>query len=68
MFFAISVVSIVGLLLARSLRQRTHSGTAQRVAQQVAQLDASLGLQGDEKKLSELIDQANNKNTREPSR
>ena len=68
MFFAISVVSIVGLLLARTLRQRMRSGTAQRVAQQVAQLDASLGLQGDEKKLSELIDQANNKNTRESSR
>ena len=67
MFFAISVVSIVGLLLARTLRQRMRSGTAQRVAQQVAQLDASLGLQGDEKKLSDLIDQANNKNKRESS-
>ena len=39
-----------------------------RVAQQVAQLDASLGRQGAEKKLSDLIDQANNKNKRESSR
>jgi len=71
MFFAISVVSIVGLLLARALRRRMRSGTAQRVAQRVAQLDATLGLLGDEKKLSDLIDQANNKNgwaprTRQP--
>ena len=37
-----------------------------RVAQRVAQLDATLGLLGgDEKKLSDLIDQANNKNKRE---
>ena len=36
--------------------------TAHRVAQQVIQLDAALGLQGEEKKLSDLIDQANNKN------
>ena len=41
------------------------SGTAQRVAQQVIQLDATLELQGEEKKLSDLIDQANNKNKRE---
>jgi hypothetical protein len=65
MFFAISVLSIVGLFLARTLRRRMSSGTAQRVAQQVIQLDAALGLQGEEKKLSDLIDQANNKNKRE---
>ena len=62
MFFAISVLSIVGLLLARTLRRRMSSGTAQRVAQQVILLDVMLGLQGEEKKLSDLIDQANNKN------
>ena len=55
-------------MLARALRQRMRSGTAQRVGQHVAQLAASLGLQGDEKKLRDLIDQANNKNTRESSR
>jgi hypothetical protein len=43
-----------------------RSGTAQRVAQRVVQLDATLGLLGDEKKLSDLIDQANNKNGRAP--
>ena len=61
MFFAIGVLSIVGLFLARMLRRRMSSGTAQRVAQQVIQLDATLELQGEEKKLSDLIDQANNK-------
>ena len=65
MFFAISVLSIVGLFLARMLRRRMSSGTAQRVAQQVIQLDATLELQGEEKKLSDLIDRANNKNIRE---
>ena len=43
------------------LRRRMSSGAAQRVAQQVIQLDATLELQGEEKKLSDLIDQANNK-------
>ena len=65
MFFAISVLSIVGLFLASKLRRRLSSGTAQRVAQLAIQLDATLGLQGEERKLSDLIDQANNKNKRE---
>jgi len=57
MFFALSVVSVVGFLLARALRRRMRSGTADRVAVLVAALDAKLGLQGREKRLSDLINQ-----------
>jgi positive regulator of sigma E activity len=57
MFFALSIVSAVGFVLARALRQRMRSGTADRVAVLVAELDAKLGLQGREKRLSDLINQ-----------
>ena len=57
MFLALSIVSIVGLLFARTLRQRMRSGTSSRVADQVAELDAGLGLGGAEKKLSDQINQ-----------
>ena len=57
MFFALSIVSVVGFLLARALRQRMRRGTADRVAVLVAELDAKLGLQGREKRLSDLINQ-----------
>ena len=55
MFFALSIVSIVGLLFARALRRRMRSGTSSRVADRVAELDAGLGLGGAEKKLSDQI-------------
>jgi hypothetical protein len=57
MFFALSIVSAVGFVLARALRQRMRSGTADRVAVLVAELDAKLGLQGREKRMSDLINQ-----------
>ncbi|HCG71650.1 MAG TPA: hypothetical protein DE147_14360 [Gammaproteobacteria bacterium] len=57
MFLALSIVSIVGLLFARTLRQRMRSGTSSRVADRVAELDAGLGLGGAEKKLSDQINQ-----------
>ena len=57
MFFALSIVSVVGFFLARALRRRMRSGTADRVAVLVAELDAKLGLQGREKRLSDLINQ-----------
>ncbi len=56
MFFALSMVAMVGLILARILRNAMRDGTAERVAARVAQLDAKLGLEGKEKNLSELID------------
>ena len=57
MFLALSIVSLVGFVLSRALRQRMRSGTADRVAALVAELDAKLGLQGREKRLSDLINQ-----------
>ena len=57
MFFALSVVSLIGFFVARALRQRMRRGTADRVSMLVAELDANLGLQGREKRLSDLINQ-----------
>ena len=57
MFFALSVVSLIGFFVARALRQRMRRGTADRVSMLVAELDAKLGLQGREKRLSDLINQ-----------
>ena len=57
MFFAISIISIAGFVVARILGKRMRSGTASRVASQVTELDAKLGLAGDEKSLSDLINQ-----------
>ena len=57
MFFALSIISVVGFFLARALRQRMRRGTADRVAVLVAELDAKLGLEGREKRLSDLINQ-----------
>lgn len=64
MFAALCVISVAGFFLARMLRRRMHNGTSLRVAEQVAKLDARLGLAGAEKNLSDLINQKNGQGER----
>ena len=56
LFALMAVVAVVGWFLARSLNQRIRSGAAERIAEKIQAMDTELGLQGEEKTLSQLID------------
>ncbi len=56
MFGAIALVAGLGVLVAHNLQQRIRHGARDRIAARVKQLDQALGLQGDEKNLSQLVD------------
>jgi hypothetical protein len=56
MFGALAVVSTIGMVAAHLLQRRIDSGASGRIAGKVQQIDRDLGLHGDEKILSDLID------------
>jgi hypothetical protein len=56
MFTVLAIVAITGWLLARNLNKRIRSGANKRIAAKIQAMDASLGLRGEEKTLSQLID------------
>lgn len=56
MFTVLAIVAVTGWLLARNLNKRIRSGANKRIAAKIQAMDASLGLQGEEKTLSQLID------------
>ena len=56
LFTTLALVAGMGVLCAHRLRRRMHDGLRQRIAQEVAKVDQRLGLDGDEKYLSDLID------------
>ena len=60
LFGTLGIVATLGVLVAHQLRRRIKSGVANRISQQMQQLDNRLGLQGKEKTLTELIDNAPN--------
>ena len=56
MFALLALVAVIGCFLARSLKKRIRSGAAERIAEKILVMDTELGLQGEEKNLSQLID------------
>jgi MFS family permease len=56
MFALMAVVAVVGWFLAHSLNKRIRSGAAERIAKKIQAMDTELGLKGEEKTLSQLID------------
>lgn len=56
MFALLALVAVIGCFLARSLNKRIRSGAAERIADKILAMDNELGLQGEEKNLSQLID------------
>jgi sugar phosphate permease len=56
MFGVVSIVAILGVAVAHVLKRRISKGVAQQIAEKVSQMDQKLGLQGEEKTLSGLID------------
>lgn len=60
-FGVLLVISIVGVCIATVLKRRIDSGASKRIAADIAVMDGGLGLSGEEKTLSELIDSAPSK-------
>lgn len=56
MFGTLSVVAILGVVVAHLLKRRINTGVAEQIAEKVSRMDQKLGLRGEEKTLSELID------------
>ncbi|NKB98801.1 MAG: MFS transporter [Pseudomonadales bacterium] len=57
MFAVLAVVAGLGGIVAHFLKQRIDGGSSTNIAQKVADLDQALGLHGEEKTLTTLIDQ-----------
>lgn len=57
MFAVLTVVSCVGVIIAHQLQRRLRAGTADRIAAKVAEMDATLGLEGQERNLDDLVAQ-----------
>lgn len=57
MFAALSAIALIGWLLARQLNKRINDGAAKRIAAKIKKMDEDLGLLGEEKTLSKLIDE-----------
>ena len=55
-FAVLAAVAAVGAALAYRLKRRIEGGAATRIAERVARVDAALGLDGEEKSMSALID------------
>ena len=56
MFGTLGAMAVIGAWVAHCLHGRIVGGTAQRISARLAALDAQLGLAGDEKTLSALVD------------
>lgn len=56
MFGTLGTMAVIGAWVAHCLHGRIVGGTAQRISARLAALDAQLGLAGDEKTLSALVD------------
>ena len=56
MFGTLGSMAVIGAWVAHCLHGRIVGGTAQRISARLAALDAQLGLAGDEKTLSALVD------------
>ena len=56
MFGTLGTVALVGAVVAHRLHSRIIGGTAARIGARLKALDASLGLSGEEKTLSALVD------------
>ena len=59
MFATLGAVALVGAWVAHRLRARIVGGTAERISARLKALDAQLGLTGEEKTLSALVDRQN---------
>lgn len=57
MFGVLCFVALAGMVVAHLLVKRIRNGAAQRIEEKVRQLDERLGLSGEEKTLSGLVDQ-----------
>jgi hypothetical protein len=57
MFAALSAIALIGWLLALQLNKRINDGAAKRIAAKIKKMDEDLGLLGEEKTLSKLIDE-----------
>ena len=56
MFGILSAMALFSTAVAHRLHRRIVSGTAQRISARISALDTELGLSGEEKTLSELVD------------
>jgi hypothetical protein len=56
MFGTLGTMAVIGAWVAHCLHGRIVGGTAQQISARLAALDAQLGLAGDEKTLSALVD------------
>ncbi len=56
LFSILAVVGVVGVVLGGALHKRINSGAAERIAERIKEIDEKLGLEGEEKTLSELIE------------
>ena len=56
MFGILGAMALLSAAVAHRLHQRIVSGTAQRIIARISALDTELGLSGEEKTLSELVD------------
>ncbi|MEC8755954.1 MAG: MFS transporter [Pseudomonadota bacterium] len=56
MFGILSAMALFSAAVAHRLHRRIVSGTAQRISERISALDKELGLNGEEKTLSELVD------------
>ncbi|MEC7664114.1 MAG: MFS transporter [Pseudomonadota bacterium] len=56
MFGILSAMALFSTAVAHRLHRRIVSGAAQRISQRISALDTELGLNGEEKTLSELVD------------
>ena len=56
MFGILGAMALLSAAVAHRLHRRIVSGTAQRISQRISALDTELGLNGEEKTLSELVD------------
>ena len=56
MFGILGAMALFSAAVAHRLHRRIVSGTAQRISQRISALDTELGLNGEEKTLSELVD------------
>ena len=62
MFAVLGLVAIVGVVVGQILKRRIQSGVGARINLRIQALDAELGLSGDEKTLSGLIDESQPEN------
>ncbi|MDA1074263.1 MAG: MFS transporter [Proteobacteria bacterium] len=62
MFGGLALVAVFGVAVAHLLQRRISLGASNNIAEKVRLMDEALGLQGEEKTLSDLIDAQGNNN------